>query len=103
MSEPRQFKQKIFCRNKPMTPGDEIVISGISGRFPNSANMQEFANNLYNKIDMVDDLETRWRHTNIEIPKRMVFIHYFLLIQIYSYFISVLFVYSFLSGKFCVE
>lgn len=55
-----------------MTPGDEIVISGISGRFPNAENMQEFSFNLYNKVDMVDDLETRWRHTNIEIPKRMV-------------------------------
>lgn len=49
---------------------DEIVISGVSGRFPNSNNMAEFAQNLYNKIDMVDDDERRWRHTNPEIPKR---------------------------------
>lgn len=49
---------------------EEIVISGVSGRFPNSDNMTEFAYNLYNKIDMVDDDERRWRHTNPEIPKR---------------------------------
>lgn len=49
---------------------DEIVISGVSGRFPNSDNMAEFAHNLYNKVDMVDDDERRWRHTNPEIPKR---------------------------------
>ncbi|CAO1315088.1 unnamed protein product [Diamesa serratosioi] len=53
-----------------MTPGDKIVISGISGRFPNSNNMQEFSDNLYNKVDMVNDDERRWRHTNINIPKR---------------------------------
>ena len=48
----------------------DIVISGMSGRFPNSDNFAEFAHNLYNKIDMVDDDERRWRHTNPEIPKR---------------------------------
>ena len=53
-----------------INPEDEIVISGISGRFPNSDNMHDFAHNLYNKVDMVDDDEKRWRHTNPEIPKR---------------------------------
>lgn len=49
---------------------NEIVISGVSGKFPNSNNMEEFSHNLYNKIDMVDDDERRWRHTNPEIPRR---------------------------------
>jgi fatty acid synthase, animal type len=49
---------------------DDIVICGVSGRFPNSDNMNDFAYNLYNKIDMLDDKETRWRHTNPEIPRR---------------------------------
>ncbi|CRK99510.1 CLUMA_CG012829, isoform A [Clunio marinus] len=49
---------------------DEIVISGIAGRFPNSNNVAEFEYNLYNKIDMVDDAETRWRHTFPDCPKR---------------------------------
>lgn len=29
---------------------DEIVMSGLSGRYPNSANVAEFAHNLYNKV-----------------------------------------------------
>lgn len=49
---------------------DEIVISGISGRFPNSDNMREFSTKLYNKVDMVDDEETRWKHFHPEVPKR---------------------------------
>lgn len=49
---------------------NEIVISGVAGKFPNSDNMEEFKNNLYNKVDMVDDDERRWRHTNPEIPRR---------------------------------
>ena len=52
-------------------PGDEIVISGMAGRFPNSYNIDHFSRNLYNKVDMVEDKETRWKHTNPEIPKRM--------------------------------
>ena len=62
--------RRLLSRVKVSDPSDEIVISGISGRFPNSKNMTEFSYNLYNKIDMVDDDERRWHHTNPEIPKR---------------------------------
>lgn len=31
-------------------PLQNIVISGISGRFPNSRNLTEFSDNLYNKV-----------------------------------------------------
>lgn len=68
---PPKEHMKLFSRVYPLTPEDEIVISGISGRFPSSNNMHDFAHNLYNKIDMVDDDERRWRHTNPEIPRRM--------------------------------
>lgn len=50
--------------------GEDIVVSGISGRFPKSNNMREFANNLYNKVDMVDNSESRWKHFHPEVPKR---------------------------------
>lgn len=30
--------------------GESIVISGMSGLFPMSRNVQEFANNLYDKV-----------------------------------------------------
>lgn len=49
---------------------EDIVVSGISGRFPNSNNMHEFEHNLYNKIDMADEDESRWKHFNPEVPKR---------------------------------
>lgn len=65
------FDRRVLTKASIDNPQDEIVISGISGRFPNSTNINHFAYNLYNKIDMVDDKETRWRHTNIEIPRRL--------------------------------
>lgn len=46
-----------------------VVISGISGRFPNSHNVSEFCHNLYNKIDCCDDDERRWRKRP-EVPQR---------------------------------
>lgn len=55
--------------NRLCTGDDEIVISGISGRFPNSRNMHELASNLYNKVPLTDDKETRWKHVNPEIPR----------------------------------
>ncbi|XP_037954847.1 fatty acid synthase isoform X2 [Teleopsis dalmanni] len=64
-----KFNKK-YSRVFPETDGDDIVISGIAGKFPNSHNTSEFRYNLYNKIDMVDDDERRWRHFNSEIPKR---------------------------------
>lgn len=49
---------------------EDVVVSGISGRFPNSDNVEELAHNLYNKIDMIDDLETRWPHFHPDVPPR---------------------------------
>jgi fatty acid synthase, animal type len=49
---------------------NDIVISGISGRFPNSRNLKEFADNLYNKVDMVDSGEQKWKNFHPEVPKR---------------------------------
>ncbi|CRK94451.1 CLUMA_CG007958, isoform A [Clunio marinus] len=49
---------------------DDIVVSGISGRFPNSDNIHEFEYNLYNKVDMADEEESRWKHFHPEVPKR---------------------------------
>lgn len=47
---------------------NEIVISGISGRFPRSPNIKEFEHNLYNKNDMIDEEDTRWECFNEEVP-----------------------------------
>ena len=41
---------------------EDIVVSGLGGRFPSSNSLDEFAENLYNKVDMItpDDNEERW-------------------------------------------
>jgi hypothetical protein len=36
--------------------GEDIVISGIGGRFPESDTMDEFGQNLFNKVDMITGL-----------------------------------------------
>ncbi|XP_013162844.1 PREDICTED: fatty acid synthase-like isoform X2 [Papilio xuthus] len=50
-----------------MPIGDEIVISGMSGKFPKSENVMEFMENLYNQLDMVIEVETEIQDP--EIPK----------------------------------
>jgi fatty acid synthase len=40
--------------------GEDVVISGMSGRFPESDSVDEFAQNLYNKVDMIVDDDRRW-------------------------------------------
>ena len=40
---------------------EEIVISGIAGRFPDSDNVKYFQENLFNKVDLVSDDDRRWK------------------------------------------
>lgn len=62
--------KQTFARAFPENEGDRIMISGVAGRFPNSDNVAEFAENLYNKVDLTDEDERRWRHSYPDIPKR---------------------------------
>ena len=41
---------------------EDVVISGVGGRFPLSDNTDQFANNLFNNIDMIteDQHQERW-------------------------------------------
>ncbi|XP_037873187.1 fatty acid synthase [Bombyx mori] len=50
--------------------GEEIVISGISGVFPNSDNVVDFMRNLYDKVDMISDIP-RWALKSADIPKHL--------------------------------
>ncbi|XP_002137899.4 fatty acid synthase [Drosophila pseudoobscura] len=70
MSISTERNEKKYSRIRPDSDGDDIVISGMAGKFPNCRNISEYEYKLYNKIDMVDDDERRWRHFNPEIPKR---------------------------------
>lgn len=47
-----------------------IVISGLSGRFPESNNVEEFKQNLLDGIDMVTDDPRRWPSGVYGLPKR---------------------------------
>jgi fatty acid synthase, animal type len=49
---------------------DEIVISGISGRFPKSRNVDELTSNLFNSVDMTDDDKPRWNISDPNLPRR---------------------------------
>lgn len=43
---------KKYSRVYPETEGDEIVISGMAGKFPNCENVAELQYKLYNKVCM---------------------------------------------------
>ncbi|XP_070847252.1 fatty acid synthase [Chaetodon trifascialis] len=49
---------------------DEIVIAGISGRLPESNNLEEFWENLINGVDMVTEDNRRWTPGLYGLPKR---------------------------------
>ncbi len=60
--------------------GEDVVISGMSGRFPESDSVDEFAQNLYNKVDMIVDDDRRWPtgqfNLNITISHEPIFMHF---------------------------
>ncbi|GJQ79756.1 hypothetical protein Trydic_g23233 [Trypoxylus dichotomus] len=61
---------------KPRTPfikpekGDEVVITGMAGQFPDSRDIYHFRDNLFNKVDLVSDDLRRWRPIYPEVPQR---------------------------------
>ena len=61
------LKRRQMCRAL-VDPEDEIVISGIAGRFPKSHNVAELSYNLFNKIYMVGSNKGRFKHFNSETP-----------------------------------
>ncbi|XP_017784912.1 PREDICTED: fatty acid synthase-like [Nicrophorus vespilloides] len=50
--------------------GEEIVITGMAGKLPNSDSVFEFQENLYNKVEMMDEDTRRWEHNHAEIPRK---------------------------------
>ncbi|XP_067209348.1 fatty acid synthase-like [Linepithema humile] len=49
---------------------DEIVISGMAGRFPGSDNIEQLQKNLFNKINLLR-LNPRWNIEYLDLPTRM--------------------------------
>lgn len=57
----------------PSTQSDnsaQLIFPGVSGRFPASNNVQEFRDGLFNKKDMFDAIDKRWKVDNSEIPPK---------------------------------
>lgn len=50
---------------------DDIVISGFSGRLPESSNIEEFKQNLFDGVDMVNDEPRRWPKGLYDLPSRL--------------------------------
>lgn len=50
---------------------DEIVITGFSGRLPESSTIEEFKDNLFNGVDMVNDDPRRWPKGLYDLPTRI--------------------------------
>lgn len=53
-------------------PKEEIVISGMSGRFPEADNLHQLLYNLENKIDMITEDNRRWNAADVhpDTPRR---------------------------------
>ncbi|XP_036124153.1 fatty acid synthase [Molossus molossus] len=49
---------------------EEVVIAGMSGKLPESENMQEFWANLIGGVDMVTDDDRRWKAGLYDLPRR---------------------------------
>lgn len=45
-------------------PGEEVVISGISGKFPDCRNVLELREKLMNRVDLITENYSRWRQGN---------------------------------------
>lgn len=49
---------------------EDIVISGVSGRYPCSDNIEEFAENLFAGKDLITEDDLRWPPGLYDLPKR---------------------------------
>lgn len=56
--------------NTRISQQEEIVITGLAGKYAESDNVHEFEYNLYNKVDMVTEDRRRWDVKHPEIPAR---------------------------------
>ncbi|NEU33340.1 hypothetical protein GN156_21875, partial [bacterium LRH843] len=49
---------------------DDIVITGLSGRLPESNNIEEFKDQLFAGVDLITDDERRWPSGLHGLPTR---------------------------------
>ncbi|XP_046832934.1 fatty acid synthase-like isoform X1 [Vespa crabro] len=69
MNEFKELEESYkFLKYADPEPGEEVVISGIAGRFPKSNNMYELKDNIFNRKDCITDNGIDIEHS--EIPRR---------------------------------
>ncbi|XP_050677552.1 fatty acid synthase-like [Leptidea sinapis] len=51
-------------------PGEEVLITGVSGYFPDSDSVMHLQENLFNKVDLISGDARRWKLAHPEIPQR---------------------------------
>ncbi|XP_035738069.1 fatty acid synthase-like isoform X1 [Vespa mandarinia] len=71
MTEYKEVRKSYkFFKYADPEPGEEVVISGLAGRFPESNNVEELKENLFNCKDCVTNDNCRWKLDHPEIPQR---------------------------------
>ena len=65
LREPEIKRQAFSFRLK-----EDVVISGIGGRYPESDNVDELAENLYGHVDMITEDDRRWTPGLFGLPRR---------------------------------
>ncbi|XP_015587765.1 fatty acid synthase [Cephus cinctus] len=63
-------REPIPSNGAPYVLDDDIVISGISGRLPESANIEEFKQQLFEGVDLVTEDDRRWTPGLHGLPTR---------------------------------
>lgn len=56
--------------NQSIPNNGDFIITGVSGRFPESDSIQEFAEHLFNGVDMVTADDRRWPQNYFGLPSR---------------------------------
>ncbi|CAF4885198.1 unnamed protein product [Pieris macdunnoughi] len=65
--KPQEFAATKKEDNGVCPPGEEIVISGMSGLYPDCNNVKELSNVLYNKINPINNQNLRWEFNHPEV------------------------------------
>lgn len=48
------------CTQEFIDANEDIVISGVAGRFPESDNVRHLQENLFNKLNLITNQKPRW-------------------------------------------
>ncbi|XP_049870283.1 fatty acid synthase-like [Pectinophora gossypiella] len=67
---PKPQYNKMTYENQlpPKLDGESVVISGMSGLYPQSHSVKELSDVLYNKVNPVTASKPRWKYTHPEVP-----------------------------------